>query len=125
MDGVIDGNAGVLLQVKQALPILNELRAVLPALAELREVMPLLAEIRCLLAAPQAAREWYSVEEAAKLLGKSAYTVREYCREGRINARKRSERRGGAELWNVSAAEITRIKDEGFLSPDRSRNAGR
>ena len=125
MNGLIDENAGVLTQAKQALPILNELREVMPTLADLRAVLPLLAEIRNLLAAPKAAREWYSVEESAKLLGKSAYTVREYCREGRINARKRAERRGGAELWNISAAEVTRVLDEGFLPADRSRNAGR
>ena len=115
MDATIDPNANILTQVRQALPVLNELRDILPMLATLREVKPLLDDLRVLMAAPAVAREWYDVEEAAKLLGKRPYTVREWCRHGRINARKRSERRGGAELWNISAAEIARIRDEGLL----------
>ena len=55
-------------------------------------------------------------------MGKTAYTVREWCREGRINARKRAERRGGAELWNISADEVSRIKDEGLLPAEQDRN---
>jgi excisionase family DNA binding protein len=70
-------------------------------------------------------REWYTVDEVAELLGKRPYTVREWCREGRINARKRPERRGGAELWNISAAEVARYRDEGILPPVPDRNSGR
>jgi hypothetical protein len=65
------------------------------------------------------------VEEVAALLKKTPYTVREWCRERRINATKRAERRGGAELWNISAAEVTRYRDEGLLPPDPHRNIAR
>jgi hypothetical protein len=58
------------------------------------------------------------------MLNKNSYTVREWCRQGRINATKRPERRGGAELWNISAAEIARIRDEGLLPQDLGRNRG-
>ncbi len=68
-------------------------------------------------------REWYTVEEAAKRMTRAPFTVREWCREGRIHARKRLERRGGAVLWNISASEIARIKDQGLLPPDSDRNA--
>lgn len=88
-------------------------------LAEMREM---LLQIQNLLAHPKEAREWYTVEEVASLVAKTPYTVREWCRMGRINARKRSERRGGAELWSISAAELTRIKDEGLLPFDPARN---
>ena len=47
---------------------------------------------------PRLARLSYTVEEAAALLKKRPYTVREWCRLGRIDATKRTERRGGAEL---------------------------
>ena len=77
----------------------------------------MLVQIHGMLAQPKETREWYTVEEVAAMLGKTTYTVREWCRLGRINATKRSERRGGAELWSISAAEIARYKDEGLLPP--------
>ena len=88
-------------------------------IAELREMM---LEIRDLLSAPKESRGHYTVEEVASRLGKSSFTVREWCRHGRINATKRAERRGGAELWSISATEVTRIKDEGLLPQDPFRN---
>lgn len=65
----------------------------------------------------------YSVEEAATILGKAPYTVREWCRLGRINAVKRGEARGRAVLWGVPADELGRLKDQGLLPVDVSRNA--
>ena len=100
---------------------LTELRSMISELA------PIVAELKVLkdqLASPRESREWYSVEEVAKRLGKSEYTVREWCRWGRINARKRAERRGAAELWSIAAEELVRIKDEGLLSHDINRNRG-
>jgi transposase len=60
-------------------------------------------------------RRSYSVEEAAKILQKAAFTVREWCRNGRIRADKRTEKRGSAELWSIPAEEIERYRDEGLL----------
>jgi excisionase family DNA binding protein len=98
----------------------------LPGLeARLSGIEILLAQILEFLAAPKVPRERYTVEEVAEMLDKSPYTVREWCREGRINATKRPERRGGAELWNISAAEVARYKDEGLMTPDPYRNTGR
>jgi Helix-turn-helix domain len=68
-------------------------------------------------------RENYSVEEAATILGRSCYTVREWCRMGRIHATKRQQKRGGVELWNVAASELRRYRDEGLLPLDPRRNA--
>jgi transposase len=62
------------------------------------------------------------VEEAASMLGKSSYTVREWCRHGQVNAAKRAERRGGAALWSISAEEVKRYKNEGLLAIDPDRN---
>lgn len=93
--------------------------------AQLAELRTMLGEIHTLLARPSRPRESFTVEEAAELLGKSPYTVREWCRHGRIRGEKRAERRGGAELWNISAAEVTRYQDEGLLPPDPYRNTDR
>ena len=35
------------------------------------------------------AKQWYSPAEVAELLGRKPYTVREWCRLQRVNARKR------------------------------------
>jgi len=67
-------------------------------------------------------RTAFSVEEVAGLLGKHVFTVREWCRLGRINASKRGQRRGRVELWSIAAGEVERIKNEGLLPLDPSRN---
>jgi hypothetical protein len=38
----------------------------------------------------QTLKEWYSTEEVAKMLGKAEFTVREWCRLGRIRASKKA-----------------------------------
>jgi hypothetical protein len=91
--------------------------------SRLTGIETMLAEIRHALTGPQAGRQSYTVEEAAALMGRKPYTVREWCREGRVNATKRPEKRGGAELWNISSEEIARYKDEGLLPPDVTRNS--
>jgi hypothetical protein len=66
--------------------------------ARLAGMEAILSQIQGFLAAPKVTREWYTVDEVASMMGKSPYTVRQWCLEGRIFATKRSERRGGAEL---------------------------
>ncbi len=83
--------------------------------AQLNEMRTMILNIHEKLDTPKESRTWYSVEEAAKMLGKGAYTVREWCRHGRIFAAKRAERRGGAELWSISSDEVARYKNEGLL----------
>jgi hypothetical protein len=56
--------------------------------AQLSEMRSMLIEIQGMLASPKEVREWYSVEEVAALVSKTPYTVREWCRHGRINAAK-------------------------------------
>ena len=63
----------------------------------------------------QPIKEWYTPAEAAAALGKRPYTVREWCRLQRINARKRSTGRGEAEEWEISAAELDRYRNHGLL----------
>ena len=54
-------------------------------------------------------REFYSVEEAAGLLDLATWTVRTYCRTGRIEAGKLDI---GNE-WRISHEEIIRYKEHG------------
>jgi transposase len=91
-------------------------------LNELADLRAMLAEIRDQVVNPREAREWYSVDEVAGMLGKSAYTVRQWCNLGRLIAAKRAERRGGTALWSISTAELARYKNEGLLPIDPERN---
>jgi hypothetical protein len=74
---------------------------------------------------PSPPRTYYAIEEVATMLDVTVGTVRLWCRHGRIEAAKRRERRGGAELWSVAAGEVARYRDEGLLDLDPRRNEGR
>ena len=67
------------------------------------------------LAGQRTGKAWYSPAEAARLLGKAEFTTREWCRLGRIHARKRSSGRGRSKEWMISAEELTRVQNEGLL----------
>lgn len=63
----------------------------------------------------ETAKEWYSTAELAKVLGKAEFTVREWCRLGRIHAEKRNSGRGAFPAWVVSHGELLRYRREGLL----------
>ena len=71
---------------------------------------------------PAPERLWFKVGEAAKKLRKSEYTVREWCRDGRINACKGEARRGREQLWMIHRDEIQRFELYGSLPFDPTRN---
>ena len=60
-------------------------------------------------------KEFYSTQEVAEQLGRAEFTVREWCRLGRINATKRATGRGRSQEWMVSHEELTRVRNEGLL----------
>ena len=66
----------------------------------------------------QQVKDWYTTEEFARLVGKADFTVREYCRLGRVNAEKRQSGRGAHQGWVISHAELQRFQRDGLL-PDR------
>jgi hypothetical protein len=68
-----------------------------------------------LLAGKQMAKEWYGTEEVARILGKAEFTVREWCRLGRMRAEKRMSGRGAFPAWVISHAELLRYQREGLL----------
>jgi len=63
-----------------------------------------------------AAKEFYTTKEAAVILGKRPYTVREWCRLGRVHGEKAEFGRGLDDEWRISHGELLRIQNEGLLS---------
>ncbi len=91
------------------------------------ELLTRLAKIETLLASlveQRTIKEWYSTAEVATILGKAEFTVREWCRLGRVNAEKKKSGRGVASEWIVSHAELTRIRNEGLLVDPRPYRHG-
>jgi hypothetical protein len=60
-------------------------------------------------------KEYYTTQEVALILKKRPYTVREWCRLGRVRGEKSHCGRGLDEEWRISHAELTRIQNEGLL----------
>jgi hypothetical protein len=60
-------------------------------------------------------QDCYDTKTVAKILGKSAYSVREWCRLGRVRAEKRQCGRGTSLEWMISHEELMRIRSEGLL----------
>ena len=60
-------------------------------------------------------KEWYTVAEAAELLGKKPFTIREWCRLRRIHAEKRRCGRGRTSEWIIARSEIERYMNDGLL----------
>lgn len=60
-------------------------------------------------------QEYYSTADAARILNRSKFTVREWCRLGRVYAEKRLSGRGTTQEWMISHEELMRIKSEGLI----------
>lgn len=90
---------------------IEETTALNQKLDQIRELLTVLVE-------RQTVKDFYEVEEFARLVGKAPFTVREWARLGRIQAVKRKSGRGAFASWVVSHAELQRYQREGLL-PDR------
>jgi hypothetical protein len=66
-----------------------------------------------------ATKEWYSTDEVAAALGKAEFTVREWCRRGRVRAQKKGSGRGKYRSWVISHQELLRLQREGLLPLQR------
>ena len=66
-------------------------------------------------------RESYSVDQFAARVELDPWTIREYCRHGRIRATKKGSGRGLYRAWVISHAELLRYEREGLL-PIRTPN---
>jgi hypothetical protein len=82
------------------------------SLAELRAMLKILVE-------RQTVKPFYEIEEFAKVVGRSCFSCREWCRLGRIHAEKKLSGRGAYARWVVSHAELLRYQKEGLLPIQR------
>lgn len=62
-------------------------------------------------------KDWYSVEEFSRLVGRSEFTCRQWCRRGRIEAVKKASGRGAFAAWAISHGELLRYQREGLRRP--------
>jgi hypothetical protein len=65
-------------------------------------------------------KDYYTTAEAAEILNRAEWTVREWCRLGRVNADKRPCGRGTSQEWIISHEELQRIRNEGLLPDPRA-----
>ena len=56
-------------------------------------------------------KDWYTTDEVAVLTGRAPWTVREWCRLGRIRAKKSPR----SDKWVVSKLELKRLLNDGLL----------
>ena len=67
------------------------------------------------------AKEWYSTAEVAEKVRRAEFTVREWCRNGRVRAEKERYGRGRALEWRISHEELQRILNHGPLPLNQKR----
>jgi hypothetical protein len=93
------------------------LRAVMSIVVRIDRCETLISDLHELAKNATPTKDWYSVSEISKILGKAEFTVREWCRLGRVQAAKRECGRGNSQEWIMSHEELIRIQNEGLL-PD-------
>lgn len=57
----------------------------------------------------------YTTAEVAEIIGRSNYTVREWCRGGRLNSMKKASGRGDSLEWTIPHEELDRYRSAGLL----------
>jgi hypothetical protein len=80
-----------------------------------RERLERIENLLALLVERQQTKEHYSTDEFARLVNKAEFTVREWCRLGRIRAEKRRSGRGAHSAWVIAHSELLRYQKEGLL----------
>ncbi len=78
-----------------------------------------MAKLCDLLSQQRTIKDWYTTAEVGAITGKSEYTVREWCRQRRVQAKKRPCGRGKSKEWVLSHAELERLRNEGLLPDPR------
>lgn len=90
-------------------------------LARVRSTQAIQQELRDLILSQRQIKDYYSPAEAATVLGKAEFTVREWCRLERVHAQKRRSGRGRSQEWVISHEELLRIQREGLLPVPKYR----
>lgn len=100
----------------------DDLRPMLTqVLARVRSTEAIQQELRDLILSQRQIKDYYSPAEAATVLGKAEFTVREWCRLERVHAQKRRSGRGRSLEWVISHEELQRIQREGLLPVPKYR----
>ena len=86
-------------------------------MSSIEERLTRIEEALQILVGHKTVKDWYTTAESAELLKRAEWTVREWCRMGRVNAEKRPCGRGRSQEWIISHEELQRIRNEGLL-PD-------
>jgi len=82
--------------------------AVVARLDRIENVLNLLVQQRTV-------KDWYGTAEIAHFVGKAEFTVREWCRLGRIRAQNRATGRGPTQEWMIAHEELIRYQNHGLL----------
>jgi hypothetical protein len=91
------------------------MQPILESIERLAGRMEKMESILATLVQQKTVKDWYTTTEAAALLGKAEFTVREWCRNRRVKAEKRECGRGRSREWVISQEELKRIQNEGLL----------
>src|SRR5687767_13659322 len=86
----------------------DEVLVILERLDRIEQVLGQLVE-------RESVKEWYEVEEFARLVGKADFTVREWARLGRVRAVKKASGRGPHRRWVIAHDELLRYRRDGLL----------
>jgi len=89
--------------------------------AEITTRLERIEAILASLVAQQTVKDFYEVEEFARLVGKAPFTVREWARLGRVRGQKRQSGRGAHSSWVFSHDELLRYQKEGLLPLPKPR----
>ena len=92
---------------------MDPMQLVLDRLERIESTLALLAE-------KQSIKDWYTTDEIARIVGKAEFTVREWCRLGRMRAEKRMSGRGAFPAWVICHQELLRYQREGLLPLKRN-----
>ncbi len=62
-------------------------------------------------------KDFYSISEFARLVDREEFTIREWCRCGRITVTMVRSGRDSRREWRISHEELLRYRDSGLLRP--------
>jgi transposase len=60
-------------------------------------------------------KETYTTDEVAERLGRSAWTVRDWCNKGQVRGASKVHGRGRQGEWRIPHEELVRLQNEGPL----------
>src|SRR4051794_30181985 len=81
-------------------------------------------ELKDLLLTQKAVKEHYTTEEVARIVGKAEFTVREWCRLGRIRAIKKWSGRGKHQGWAIPTRRSSDTSGRGCCPIGGDRHHG-